>query len=166
VAEPVRLVARLEAQVVAADDRISFMALQDSNDTAWRALQEKRFGRLERIGLPEFGWQAMGIQPIARRSSTRARRRAAGRDLSFLGDTAAAWRTGEHHAATAAVLRTDAFRLGTWHAGTRLLGPVAQRAGKRVVVIYLQRDAAVIEPLLPRLDELVKHACDSLPSPP
>jgi len=64
VAEPVRLVARLEAQVVAADDRASFMALQDPNDAAWRALQEKRFGRLEHVGLPEFGWQAMDIRPV------------------------------------------------------------------------------------------------------
>jgi hypothetical protein len=60
---PVRQVAQLEAQAVAANDRALFEALQNPEDGPWRALQDSRFGRLERVGLPEFGWAATGAQP-------------------------------------------------------------------------------------------------------
>ena len=42
----IQLVARSEARAVASNDRESFLALQDREDYAWRAVQEKRFGQL------------------------------------------------------------------------------------------------------------------------
>jgi hypothetical protein len=51
-APEIQLVARSEARAVASNDRESFLALQDPEDYAWRAVQEKRFGQLERVGLP------------------------------------------------------------------------------------------------------------------
>jgi hypothetical protein len=51
----------LEAQAIAVNDRASFLALQDPDDPGWHAMQEKRFGPLEQVGLSEFGWPAMGM---------------------------------------------------------------------------------------------------------
>ena len=44
----VRLVSQLEARAVTTNDLASFVALQDPDDWAWRAMQEKRFARLSR----------------------------------------------------------------------------------------------------------------------
>jgi len=62
-AEQVNLVAHLEAKAIATNDKISFMALQDAEDDAWRAAQSQHFARLEREGFSEFGWKAMGVAP-------------------------------------------------------------------------------------------------------
>src|SRR5512136_1137993 len=44
VTEPVQEVARLEAQAIAANDQVSFLALQDPSDAAWQEVQGERFG--------------------------------------------------------------------------------------------------------------------------
>ncbi len=62
-AEQAGWIAQLEAQAAAADDRASFMALQDPDDSAWRALQEKRFGQTDRSSLPQFGWRVTNEPP-------------------------------------------------------------------------------------------------------
>ena len=61
--QEVKVVAKLEAKAVATNDQPSFMALQDPNDAAFRAMQERRFGRLDRMGLPEFGLSATSAAP-------------------------------------------------------------------------------------------------------
>jgi hypothetical protein len=59
VTAPVQEAARTELRAVAANDRVSFMALQDPDDPAWRARQDRNL-QLERTGLPELGWAATG----------------------------------------------------------------------------------------------------------
>ena len=59
----VQQVARLELQSVAGGDPITFMALQDPDDSAWRTRQEQSYGRLGQTGLQEFGWEITGTAP-------------------------------------------------------------------------------------------------------
>ena len=63
VREQVQPIAALEAQAIASNDRDLFLALQDPEDSAWRSMQAQRFARLEKVGLPELGWQVMNTCP-------------------------------------------------------------------------------------------------------
>jgi Tol biopolymer transport system component len=44
-------------------------------------------------------------------------------------------------------------------------GPWRKQSGKYVVAIYLDRDASLIEPLVPRLDDIMQRICDPLVCP-
>ena len=165
VAEPVQQVARTELQLVATGDQMSFMALQDPNDAAWRARQERNFGRLERIGLPEFGWQAMGAAPQIGRVSLEPGGALVQVTYQFVvtqplpgGPTTVTLQVPEFYKPTPS---------GWVHAmpGADFWGRERTQSGKHISVDYYQRDADIVEPLIPRLDDLVTRLCSPLPCP-
>jgi len=162
----VRPIARQEAQAVAAHDRASFLALQDPGDRAWRAMQDKRFGVLENNGLPEFGWEAAGLVPEP--GSVSLEPGGARLDVTYRFSITHPLPGGP----TSITLRVPQFYKPTpsgWvHAWpvTEFWGRWQQRPGRRVSVIYLRRDAPVIEPLIPRLDTMADQLCATLACPP
>ena len=163
---PVRQVARLEAQAVAANDRALFEALQNPEDGPWRALQDSRFGRLERVGLPEFGWAATGAQP---QPGTVALEPGGARlDVTYRFSVTQPLPGGATHV----TLRAPQYYKQTSSGWVRAMpgpdfwGPLRKLNGNRVSMAYTQRDAAFVEPLVPRLDELLVRACARLDCPP
>ena len=165
VAEPVQQVARLELRSVAIDDKTSFMALQDPNDAAWRASQEQNFGRLERNGLPEFGWGATGVAPQIGRVSLEPG--GALIEVTYQFVVTQPLSGGP----TTVTLQVPGFYKPTpsgWvHAmpGTDFWGPERSQGGKHITVLYYQRDADIVEPLIPQMDDLVARLCTPLPCP-
>jgi hypothetical protein len=166
VAEPVQQVARLELQSVAINDRTSFMALQDPNDAAWRAWQEQNFGRLERTGMPEFGWGATDVAPQIGRVSLEPGGALAEVTYQFVVTQPLPG------GPTTVTLQVPGFYKPTpsgWvHAmpGTDFWGAERSQSGKHITVLYYQRDAGIVEPLIPRMEDLVARLCASLPCPP
>ncbi len=163
--DQVRLVARLEAQAVAQGDSESFMALQDPSDSAWRSLQSKRFGQLERAGLPEFGWKAAGALPQF--DSVSLEPDGARLDVTYRFSVTQPLPGGP---ATVSVQVPQYYRhipSGWVHAmpGPDFWGGWRELKGKHIVVIYFQRDAAIVEPFVPRLDEVMERICESLLCP-
>ncbi len=162
---PVEEAARAELRAVAANDRVSFMALQDPDDPAWRARQERNFGRLERVGLPEFGWAATGAAPQIGRVSLQPGGALLEVTRQFSVTQPMPGRP------TTVTLQTPEFYKPTpsgWvHAapGADLYGPDRTQSGKRVLALYHQLDAGIVEPLIPRMDDLVARLCDPLPCP-
>src|SRR5512143_1362429 len=49
------VVAKQEARAIASNDRETFMALQDPNDEAFRAVQERRFAQQDHTGMFQYG---------------------------------------------------------------------------------------------------------------
>jgi len=165
VAEPVREVARLEAQAVIAGDQVWYMALQDPNDAAWRMLQEKRFARLERLGLPEFGWEAMGIPPqfgdvVLEPGGARL-------DVTYFLSVTHPLPAGP----VTVTLRVPQFYRQTPSGWVRAMpgadfwGRWRIKSGTRFAIGYLARDGQVLEPLIPRMDAMLARICDPLPCP-
>jgi hypothetical protein len=165
VTAPVQEAARTELRAVAAHDRVSFMALQDPDDPAWRARQERNFRQLERVGLPELGWAATGAAPQIGRVSLQpggallevSRQYSVTQPMPG-GPTTVTLQTPEFYRPTPS---------GWVHAapGADLLGPERTQSGKRVLALYHQLDAGIVEPLIPRMDDLVARLCDPLPCP-
>lgn len=165
VVAPVWQVARLEARAVAADDRASFEALQDPEDGLWRAMQDSRFGRLERVGLPEFGWAATGAQP---QPGTVALEPGGARlDVTYRFSVTQPLPGG----ATFVTLRVPQYYKQTPSGWVRAMpgpdfwGPRRKLNGRQVSLAYAQRDAAFVEPLIPRLDDLLERVCVRLICP-
>ena len=164
-AEPVQQVAQLELRSVAIDDKTSFMALQDPNDSAWRASQERNFGRLERSGLPEFGWGATGLAPQIGRVSLEPGGALVEVTYQFVVTQPLSG------GPTTVTLQVPGFYKPTpsgWvHAmpGADFWGPQRSQSGKHITVSYYQRDADIVEPLIPRMDGLVARLCTPLPCP-
>lgn len=102
VAGPVQQVARLELQSEATGDRASFMALQDPDDPAWRAWQERGL-QLQRAGLLEYGWEVTGTAPTGP-CFARAGRRTRERDVSIRGGAADAGRADDRYTPNAKIL--------------------------------------------------------------
>jgi len=165
VAEPVQQVARFELQSVAINDKTSFMALQDPNDAVWRAWQEQNFGRLERTGMPEFGWEATGVAPQIGRVSLEPGGALVEVTYQFSMTQPVPGRP------TTVTLKVPEFYKPTpsgWvHAmpGADFWGAEHSQSGKYVTMLYYQRDADVVEPLIPRMDDLVARLCAPLPCP-
>jgi len=163
--DQVRLVARLEAQAVEQGDRESFMALQDPDDAAWRSMQAKRFGQLEHAGLPEFGWTAAGALPEF--GSVSLEPDGARLDVTYHLSVTQPMPGG----ATTITLRVPQYYKQTPSGWVRALpgpdfwGVWRKLSGKHLVVICPQRDASIIEPLVPRLDEVMQRLCDPLDCP-
>jgi hypothetical protein len=166
VTEPVRAVARLEAQAVAANDRVSFLALQDPDDAAWRAAQGEHFGRLERVGLPEVGWQAIGAQPSPGNISLQPG--GVQLDVTYRFSVTLPLPGGP----VSVTLQVPQFYKNTasgWvraRPGADYWGAWRTLAGRRFAMGYTQRDAALLEPIIPRMDKLLDEACSRLPCPP
>jgi Tol biopolymer transport system component len=164
--EPVCAVARLEAQAVAANDRVSFLALQDPDDAAWRAAQRDRFGQLERVGLPEFGWQVLGAQPSPGNISLQPG--GVQLDVTYRFSVTRPLPDGP----VSVTLQVPQFYKNAasgWvraKPGTDYWGPWRTLAGRRFAMRYTQRDASVLEELIPRMDEILGRVCDQLPCPP
>ena len=162
---PVQEVARAELQAVAANDQVAFMALQDPDDQAWRTSQERSFGRLERVGLPEYGWQATGAPPQIGRVSLEPGGALVQVTYQF---SATQPMPGEP---TTVTLQIPAFYKATasgWvHAmlTADLWGPERSQKGQHVLVLYHQLDAGIVEPMIPRLDDLFAQLCASLSCP-
>ncbi len=165
VTAPVQQVARAELQAVAADDQVAFMALQDPGDQAWRTLQERTFGRLERVGLPEYGWLAMGVPPQIGRVSLEPGGALVQVTYQF---SVTQPMPGEP---TTVTLQIPAFYKATasgWvHAmpTADLWGPERTQTGQHVLVLYHQLDAGIVEPMIPHLDDVSARLCASLPCP-
>jgi hypothetical protein len=165
VTEPVQQVARLELQSVAANDQVAFMALQDLNDQAWRTLQERSFGQLERVGLPEYGWQAMGVPPQVGRVSLEPGGALVQVTYQF---SVTQPMPGKPTTVTLQIPQFYKATASGWvHAtpAADLWGPERTQKGKHVLVLYHQLDAAIVEPMIPHLDDLFARLCASLPCP-
>jgi type II secretory pathway pseudopilin PulG len=161
----VQQVARLELQSAAAGDRASFMALQDPDDPAWRTRQERIWGRLGLTTLQEFGWEVTDATPQLGQVSLEP----GGAIINIAHQfTVALPMSG---GPTTATLQVPQFWRPTpsgWvHAmpGADFWGTERTQSGKRVTVLYLQRDADIVEPLIPHMDDLVARLCDPLPCP-
>lgn len=164
VTEPVLRIAQLEAQAAASGDRTLFMALQDPDDPTWLEAQSRRFGRLERVGLPEIGWEASGVPKLGNVSLEPGGARL---DVTYYFSV-----TQPLSGTPASVaLRVPQFYKplpGGWvHAmpGRDFWGRLREWHGKRVLATYFQRDADAIEPLIQHLDSLLDHTCASLSCP-
>jgi hypothetical protein len=162
---PVRQVAHLEAQAVAANDRALFEALQNPEDGPWRALQDSRFGRLERVGLPEFGWAATGAQPQP--GAVALEPGGARLDVTYRFSVTQPLPGGATHVTLRVPQYYKQTPSGWVHAmpGPDFWGPPRKLNGSRVSLAYAQRDAAFVEPLVPRLDELLARVCVRLDCP-
>jgi hypothetical protein len=162
---PVQQVARAELQAAAANDQVAFMALQDPDDPAWRTLQERSFGRLERVGLPEYGWLAMGVTPQIGHVTLEPGGALVQVTYQF---SVTQPMPGEPATVT---LQIPAFYKATasgWvHAmpTADLWGPERTQKGKHVLVLYHQLDAGIVEPMLPHLDDVFARLCASLSCP-
>jgi len=162
---PVQQVARAELQAVAANDQVAFMALQDPDDPAWRTLQQRSFGRLERVGLPEYGWLAMGVPPQIGHVTLEPGGAVVQVTYQFSVTRPV---PGEPVTIT---LQIPAFYKATasgWvHAmpTADLWGPERTQKGKHVLVLYHQLDADIVEPMIPYLDDVFARLCASLSCP-
>ncbi len=161
----VRLVSQLEARAVTTDDLASFVALQDPDDWAWRAMQEKRFARLDRVGLPEFGWKAMGApsQP----GDISLEPGGARLDVTYPFSVTQPMPGGP----VSITLYATQFYKPTPSGWVRAMpgpdfwGRWRTKSGKRFAIAYVQRDASLLEPLIPRMDEMLGRVCGPLPCP-
>lgn len=165
VSEPVRAVALLEARAVASNDRELFLALQDPDNPDWRRAQEERFGQLEQVGIPEFGWQVAGEPHWS--------------DVALEPGGAqieATYRfTVENplpQGPTLVVLRVPQFYRQVGRDWVRALPNLVDYWGRwqveqreHVTVGYYRRDADIIEPLIPLLDSVVERLCYQVSCP-
>jgi Tol biopolymer transport system component len=163
--EQVRPVAALEAQAVATNDRDLFLALQDPEDSAWRSMQAQRFARLERVGVPELGWQATDTCPTS--GGITLEPGGARLDVTYHFSIAQPMPDGP----TSVTLRVPQFYKFTpagWvraMPGADFWGPPRAYNGKRVTAIYFQRDADLLEPMIQRMDKMLEQFCDALACP-
>ena len=159
-------VARLEAQAIAKGDRDLYLAVQDPDDSAWQEMQSKRFGKLEKEGLSEWGWKATGVEPAP--GSVTLEPGGARLDVTYRFSVT---QPLPHGPTSVTVVLPQYYK----HApsgwvrampSVEYWGPWRHRSGQYFVMRYLQRDASVLEPLVPYMDKLLSRMCDSLPCPP
>ncbi len=169
-------VARLEAQAIAANDRAAFLALQDPTDADWRAVQDKRFGRLERDGLPELGWTSTGIPDVEgiaisalpQFGSVTLEPGGATLDVMYQFQVTHPISGGP----TSIRLRVPQFYRQTpsgWVHGNPTLeywGSWQHRSSKYFAMRYTRRDASVLDGLIPYMDKVLSRVCGPLPCPP
>ena len=166
VTEPVQEVARLEAQAITVNDRASFLALQDPDDPAWREAQGEHFGRLGRVGLPEFGWEAMGVEPqmgpvVLEPDGARL-------DMKYRFSVTQPMPGGPANVTLLAPQYYKPTPSGWVRArpGANYWGSWRTQSGKRFAMAYFARDAQVLDGLIPRMDEMLERVCGPLPCPP
>lgn len=169
-------IARLEAQAIAANDRAAFLALQDPDDTDWRAVQDKRFDRLERDGLPELGWTSTGIPDVEgiavsalpQFGSVTLEPGGAKLDVMYQFQVTRPISGGP----TSIRLRVPQFYRQTpsgWvHSNPPLeyWGAWQHRSGKYFAMRYTRRDASVLDGLIPYMDRVLSRVCGPLRCPP
>jgi Tol biopolymer transport system component len=166
VREQVQPIAALEAHAIASDDRDLFLALQDPEDLAWRSMQAQRFARLERVGLPEFGWQATNTCPGS--GDITLEPDGARLDVTYRLSVAQPMPDGP----TSVAVRVPQFYKSTPSGWVRAMpgpeywGPTLVYNGKRLTATYWQRDVDLFEPMMPRIDGMLERVCDSLACPP
>ena len=162
----IRPIARLEAQAIVQSDRDSFLALQDPEDDNWRAAQASRFGRLEREGLPEFGWKSTGVPPQLGQVTLEPG--GARLDVMYQFSVTHPLPNGP----ASITLRVPQFYKQTpsgWvHANGTIeyWGTWRSHSGRHFAMRYTRRDADILEPLIPRMDEMLARVCGPLPCPP
>jgi len=165
VIEPVRAVARLEAQAVAANDQYR----------SWRCKTRTMPHGAWRRGTALASWNASAYPCSAGRPSARnvageylvaAGRRAVGCDVSVFGDATAAGWAGDRHTASAPVLQGSCVGWVRARPGADYWGPWRTLSGQLFAMRYTQRDASVLEGLIPRMDEVLGRVCGQLPCPP
>jgi hypothetical protein len=163
---PVLQVAHFEAQAVAKGDRDSYLAVQDPDDLSWREMQTRRFGKLEKEGLSEWGWKATDVPPV--QDGVTLEPGGARLDVTYRFSVTQPMPNGP----TSVTLVLPQYYKQTPSGWVRALpiveywGAWRNRSGKYFAARYLQRDADVIEPLVPRMDALLARVCDRLPCPP
>jgi hypothetical protein len=120
---------------------------------------------LERVGLPEYGWQATGVLPQIGRVSLEPGGALVQVTYQF---SLTQPMPGEPATVT---LQIPAFYKATasgWvHAMLTedLWGPERTQKGQHVLVLYHQLDAGIVEPMISHLDDLSARLCASLPCP-
>jgi WD40-like Beta Propeller Repeat len=165
VAQKVYPLARLEAQAIAENDAALFLALQDSEDDAWRSMQAKGFGRLERVGLPEFGWRATDSEPQPGNVTLEP----GGARVDMLHCLSVTHPLPD--GPTTIVLQVPHFYRETpsgWMRampGPEYWGEQRTQSGKRFAMLYWQCDADWLKPLIPYMDKVLERACTHLPCP-
>lgn len=161
----VKVVAKLEAKAVATNDKPSFMALQDPDDAAFRAMQERRFGRIDRTGLPEFGLNATSAAPQFGSVSLEpgVAELDVMRQFSVTqpmpgGPMSVTLNMPQYYKPTAS---------GWVHAlpGPDFWGSQQSFARQHVLATYPWRDADVVEPLVLHMDLLLERVCAELTCP-
>lgn len=166
VTPPVLQIARFEAQAVLKGDRDSYLAVQDPDDSSWREVQASRFGSLEEEGLPEWGWEATDVQPV--QGGVTLEPGGARLDVTYRFSVTQPMPNGP----TSVTVVLPQYYKETPSGWVRALpiveywGAWHQRSGKYFAVRYLERDAAALVPLVPRMDALLARVCDELPCPP
>jgi hypothetical protein len=161
----VSIIAKAEARAVAAGDQQSFMALQDPDDPVWRALQERHFGRLERLGIPEFSLAPTGALPQPGDVTLEP----GGARLDMLRQFSV---TQPMPGGPAVItLRVPQFYRQTpsgWvraQPSAEFWGSRRTITGKHVLALYSRRDADIVESLIPQLDQVLEKACVNLKCP-
>ncbi len=165
VSGPVQQVAKLEAQAVAANDLAVFMALQDPQNADWQDAQAARFGRFEQIGLPEYGWKAMGAQPQLGQVTLEPG--GAGIQATYRFSLTHPL-PGGPAVVTVHVpqfYRQEASGWARAMPGSEYWGAYRTTQGAFVKVAYFQRDASLAEPLVSQADEIIASVCSAFPCP-
>lgn len=166
VAREVYPLAKLEAQAIAENDAALFLALQDPEDDAWRSMQAQVFGRLERAGLPEFGWRATASEPQP--GNVTLEPGGARVDMLHCFSVTHPLPNGP----TTIELVVPHFYRETPSGWVRAMpapeywGEQRSQRGERFAMLYWQCDAGWLEPLAPYLDKVLERACAHLPCPP
>ncbi len=164
--EQVQPVAALEAQAIASNDLDLFLALQDPQDSAWRSMQAQRFARLERLGLPELGWQATDVSPTF--GAITLEPCGARLDVTYRFSVAQPMPDGPR----SVTMRVPQFYKSTPSGWVRAMPDAdywgARRAytGKRLTAMYWQRDVDLLEPMMLRIDGMLERVCSALACPP
>jgi hypothetical protein len=162
----VSLVAKAEERAIAANDQASFMALQDPDDPAWRTMQERRFGQVERLGIPELGLRATGTAPQFGPVSLEPG--GARLDMLYQFSVMQPMPSGP----VTVSLRVPQFYKQTpsgWvraRPSAEFWGSLRSLSSKRVLALYSRRDADIVEPLVPNMAQVVERACANLACPP
>ncbi len=166
VTREVTVVARAEVQAVAANDQVSFMALQDPDDSTWRSIQERRFGRLERAGIPEFGLGAASTSPQP--AGVTLEPGGARLDMLYQFPVTQPMPGGP----ISITLRVPQFYRQTpsgWvraQPSAEFWGSRRSLSSKRILAMYSRRDADIVEPLIPHMEAVLQKACVNLACPP
>jgi hypothetical protein len=120
---------------------------------------------LERAGLPEFGWQAVSESPQL--GSVSLEPDGVRLDVTYRFSVTLPL-PGSPETVSVQVPQYYKRTPSGWvraMPGPDFWGGWRKLNGKHIVVSYFQRDAALIEPFVPRLDEVIDRVCKSLTCP-
>jgi hypothetical protein len=165
-AQEVTAVAKQEARAIADNDRETFMALQDPDDEAFRAMQERRFARQDRTGLFEYGLRSITTSltfgPVLLEPGV------AQLDVLRQFSVTLPMPDGPVSVTLAApqYYRRTASGWVRAQPGRDFWGSEQSLSRKHVMMLYSRRDADLVEPLALKMDAMLERLCATLTCPP